>query len=246
MLVAIFSDVHANREAFEACLAHARLLRAERIVLLGDIVGYGADPVWAVETVMGLAEQGAVVLKGNHDAAVDGSADDMNGAARAAILWTRDQLGAPHLDFLAGLPLIHEEGEILYVHANGYAPASWGYVTGPESAQLSMERSGHWLTLCGHVHVPALYHLDLAGRIGAFNPTCRVDIPLLAQRQWLAVVGSVGQPRDGYPAAAYGLLDTDKRTLRYLRVPYDHERAARKILAAGLPERLADRLAIGR
>jgi diadenosine tetraphosphatase ApaH/serine/threonine PP2A family protein phosphatase len=170
----------------------------------------------------------------------------MNGAARAAILWTRGQLGAAHHDFLARLPLIHEEGEILYVHANGYAPASWGYVTGPESAQFSMERSGHWLTLCGHVHVPALYHLDLAGRIGAFSPTCRVDIPLLAQRQWLAVVGSVGQPRDGHPAAAYGLLDTDKRTLRYLRVPYNHERAARKILAAGLPERLADRLAVGR
>jgi diadenosine tetraphosphatase ApaH/serine/threonine PP2A family protein phosphatase len=246
MRVAILSDIHGNREAFQACLDHARLVRAEGFVLLGDYVGYGADPVFAVETVADLVARGAVALKGNHDAAVEGNDEDMNAVAREAIGWTRRQLDAGHRAFLAGLPLLHEEGAVLYVHANGYAPGGWDYVTGPIQARRSMDRTGHHLTICGHVHVPALYHLDPVGKCAAFVPTSAADIPLLRQRQWLAVMGAVGQPRDGNPAAAYGLYDTAAGTLRFLRVPYDAEAAGRKILAAGLPERLALRLQVGR
>src|ERR671916_38167 len=122
MLIALLTDIHGNREAFEACLAHARFLKAERLILLGDYVGYGADPVWVVDTVMELVEQGAVALLGNHDAAVEGSDADMNGLARAAIAWTRTKLGRDHRAFLSELPLVHEEGDTLYVHANGLAP----------------------------------------------------------------------------------------------------------------------------
>ena len=104
MLIALLTDIHGNREAFEACLAHARFLKAERLIFLGDYVGYGADPVWSVETVMELVDEGAVALLGNHDAAVDGSDADMNSLARAAIAWTRTQLRPEHRAFLSTLP----------------------------------------------------------------------------------------------------------------------------------------------
>ncbi len=246
MLIALLTDIHANREAFEACLAHARLMRAERLVLLGDYVGYGADPAWAVETVKRLVEEGAVAILGNHDDAVNASADDMSSLAREAILWTRDRLGPDHKSFLAGLPLTAEEEGTLYVHANGYAPRGWDYITGPIEAMRHLTRTGAGLTFCGHVHVPALYHLSTTGKIGAFSPTPGADVPLLASRSWVAVVGAVGQPRDGIPAANYALYDTASRGLRYMRVPYDAAKAAAKVRAAGLPERLAVRLEQGR
>ena len=131
MLVAILTDIHANKEAFQACLAHARLLKADRIALLGDLVGYGADPAFAVDTAMALAAAGAIVLKGNHDAAIDGSDENMNATARAAIAWTRGRLNDGQRAFLRTLPLTAEEGEVLYTHANGYSPGGWDYVLGP-------------------------------------------------------------------------------------------------------------------
>lgn len=245
MLLALLTDIHANREALEACLAHARLLKAERMIFLGDYVGYGADPVWVVETVMDLVGRGAIALLGNHDDAIDGSDADMNSLAREAIAWTRDQLAPQHRAFLSGLPLTWKEGGALYVHANGYAPRGWDYILGPFEAMLNMTRTRMALTFCGHVHVPMLYHLASTGTIGEFTPLPGIDIPLLPSHEWLAVIGAVGQPRDGIPAANYALFDTDTRVLRYLRVPYDVRKAASKVRAAGLPERLALRLELG-
>jgi diadenosine tetraphosphatase ApaH/serine/threonine PP2A family protein phosphatase len=245
MLVALLTDIHGNREALSACLAHARFLKAERLIFLGDYVGYGADPVWVVETVMKLVEDGAVALMGNHDVAVEGSDADMNSLARTAIEWTRAQLGAEHRRFLSGLPLTHEEEDTLYVHANGSSPESWDYVASPLQAARELARAHHRVTFCGHVHVPMLYHMSGTGKVGAFEPTVGMDIPLLPPRVWLAVVGAVGQPRDGVPAANYALFDTERRLLRFLRVSYDVETAARKVRSAGLPERLALRLEHG-
>ena len=246
MLIAILTDIHGNREALEACFAHARLLGAERLILLGDYVGYGADPAWVVDQVRTLVAEGAVALLGNHDAAIDGSDEDMNGLAREAIRWTRDQLGTEQRRFLAGLPLIHEEGNVLYVHANGYAPRNWDYMSGPMEAVHHFSRVEAHVTFCGHVHVPMLYHMSTTAKIGTFSPVANSDIPLLATRAWLAVVGAVGQPRDGIAAANYAVFDTARQTLRYLRVPYDTATAARKVREAGLPEKLALRLEQGR
>jgi diadenosine tetraphosphatase ApaH/serine/threonine PP2A family protein phosphatase len=246
MLIALLTDIHGNREAFAACLAHARFLKAERLILLGDYVGYGADPVWCLETVMDLVDKGAIALMGNHDAAVDGSDADMNSLARAAIAWTRTQLGSQHRAFLSSLPLTWEDGDALYVHANGYAPESWDYVSGPLQAARDLARTRFRLTFCGHVHVPMLYHMSATGKIGEFAPTPGIEIPLLPPRAWLAVIGAVGQPRDAVPAANYALFETERRLLKFLRVPYDIETAARKIREAGLPERLALRLQEGR
>ena len=246
MLIALLTDIHGNREALEACLAHARFLKAERLIFLGDYVGYGADPVWVVETVRDLVAQGAVALLGNHDAAVEGSDADMNSLARAAIAWTRAQLGPDHRAFLSGLPLVHEEGDTIYVHANGVTPESWDYISGPLEAARELARTTFRLTFCGHVHVPMLYHLSPTGKVCEFAPTTNADVPLLPPRVWLAVIGAVGQPRDGIPAANYALFDTERRALRYLRVHYDVEAAGRKVRDAGLPERLAQRLEEGR
>jgi len=106
MLIAILTDIHGNREALSACLAHARLISVDRLIFLGDYVGYGADPAWVVDQVRGLVDKGAVALLGNHDAAIDGSDEDMNSVAREAIRWTRNQLGSEQRRFLADLPLL--------------------------------------------------------------------------------------------------------------------------------------------
>jgi hypothetical protein len=190
--------------------------------------------------------QGAVALLGNHDAAIDGPDEDMNSLAREAIRWTRDQLGPEQRRFLAGLPLTHEEGSVLYVHANGYAPRNWDYMSGPMEAVHHFSRVEAHVTFCGHVHVPMLYHMSTTAKIGTFSPVPNTDIPLLATRAWLAVIGAVGQPRDGVAAANYAVFDTARQTLRYLRVPYDTAAAARKVREAGLPEKLALRLEQGR
>ena len=246
MRIAILTDIHGNREALAACLAHARLLSVDRLIFLGDYVGYGADPVWIVDTVRELVENGAVALMGNHDAAISGSDLDMNSLAREAIRWTRAQLGAEHRAFLSGLPLLHEEGNVLYAHATGYAPANWDYITDAIDAARHFARVDAHITFCGHVHVPMLFHMSTAAKVGAFSPVADNDIPLLPTRTWIAVIGAVGQPRDGVAAANYAVFDTARQSLRYLRVPYDHAAAARKVRDAGLPEKLALRLEQGR
>ena len=117
MLLAVFADIHANRQAFAACLDAARARGAQRIILLGDYVGYGADPEWTVETVMGLVERGAIAVRGNHDSAIGTSSETMNAEAQAAIEWTRGRLSAAQRQFLATLPLTLQEEDRLYVHS---------------------------------------------------------------------------------------------------------------------------------
>lgn len=247
MLIALLSDIHGNREALDACLDHAGRMRADAYVFLGDYVGYGADPVSVLDTVRTYVARGAVALRGNHDeAASDGLGLDMNPLARAAIAWTHRQLDGERRAFLASLPLAHREGERLFVHANAWAPGDWGYVFDPVEAERSMRRTDARLTFCGHTHVPAVFQRLGAGAALPFTPAAGAGVPLAAGRQWLAVIGAVGQPRDGDPAACYALLDRERNLLTYLRVPYDVEAAASKIRAAGLPAPLAARLFEGR
>lgn len=242
MLIALMTDLHSNREAFSACLAHARARGAERFVFLGDYVGYGADPAWVVATVADLVAQGAVAVRGNHDAAALGAPERMNEAAAAAIAWTRAQLPETVTAFLAKLPLTVEEDDRLYVHADASAPEKWRYVTDALAARASLEACAARLIFSGHVHVPALYGVSSIGKMTHFTPVAGQPVPLLPPRRWLALIGSVGQPRDDNPAAAYALYDTRTASLATQRVPYDIAAAATKIRAAGLPTLLADRL----
>jgi len=246
MRIALLADIHANREALTACLAHARGQGAERLVFLGDYVGYGADPEFAVETVAECVAAGAIALRGNHDDAIARPHPAMRDDAWTAIAWTRGRLGQASREFLAGLKLTIEEGETLYVHADASSPERWIYVTDPAAAARSLMATRARLTFCGHVHVPCLYGLSVTGKLTSFRPVAGVAVPLQRQRRWFVALGSVGQPRDGDPAACYAMLDTARAEITVLRVPYDVDAAAAKILAAGLPAGLAERLRDGR
>ena len=246
MRLAIFADIHANRQAFGACLEAARAHGAERMVLLGDYVGYGADPEWSVEAVMELVDAGALAVRGNHDQAIGSTSDTMNAEAQAAIEWTRGRLGAAQRRFLADLPLTLAEDDRLYVHSEASNPPKWRYVQTAADAARSMIATAAHVTFCGHIHQPALYSMSSTAKMTSFVPVSGVPVQLLKGRQWLAVLGSVGQPRDGNPAACFALFDTSSCEINYCRVPYDVETAARRIRENGLPTWLADRLAVGR
>ena len=244
--LAVFADIHANRQAFSACLDFARAHGAERIVCLGDVVGYGADPEWAVDTVMGLVDDGAIAVIGNHDHAIGTPSETMNAEAQAAIEWTRGRLGVAQRRFLAGLPLTRCEDDRLYVHSEASHPAQWRYVRDAPDAARSIAATDAHVTFCGHIHRPALYSMSPAAKMTSFIPISDVPVQLLGGRRWLAVLGSVGQPRDGDPAASFVMFDTTSREITYCRVPYDVEAAADRIRANGLPHWLADRLLVGK
>jgi diadenosine tetraphosphatase ApaH/serine/threonine PP2A family protein phosphatase len=246
VLLALFADVHANRQAFAACLEAARSRGAERFILLGDFVGYGADPEWALDTVMRLVGEGALAVRGNHDNAIGTSSESMNEVAQAAIDWTRGRLGAAQRAFLSDLPLMQDEDDRLYVHSEASNPARWRYVQSTADAARSIVATSAQVTFCGHIHRPALYSMSATAKMTSFVPTSGVGVQLLKGRRWLAVLGSVGQPRDGNPAACFATYDTKTRVITYCRVPYDIETAANRIRACGLPPWLAERLSQGR
>ncbi len=246
MLLALFSDIHANRQAFSACLEAARARGAERFVFLGDFVGYGGDPEWVVETATALIADSAVAVRGNHDQAISTPSETMNEDAQAAIEWTRDRLTSAQRRFLAELPLALEEEDCLYVHSEASQPERWRYVQATPDAARSMIATRAHVTFCGHIHKPALYSMSATAKMTSFVPVAGVPINLLKGRQWLAVLGSVGQPRDRNPAAAFAIYDTVAREITFCRVPYDVEAAARRIRDNGLPSWLAERLFLGR
>ena len=246
MLLAIFTDIHANRQAFAACLEAARARGADRLICLGDIVGYGTDPEWSVDTVMEMVAAGGLAVRGNHDNAVSTASETMNAEAQAAMEWTRGRLSAEQRRFLAELPMSIGDDDRLFVHAEASSPPRWRYVQSSADAARSMIATEAQVTFCGHIHRPALYSMSATAKMTSFTPTANMPIQLLRGRQWLAVVGSVGQPRDGDPAASFVTFDTKSRELTYCRVPYDVEAAAQRIRDNGLPPWLAQRLSMGR
>jgi diadenosine tetraphosphatase ApaH/serine/threonine PP2A family protein phosphatase len=192
------------------------------------------------------ASRGAMVVQGNHDhAAGNGARPQMHAEAREVIEWTRGQLRAEQIDFLAKLPLTQELGNMLFVHASAHEPAKWEYVTGLEEAERSLRAAHSRIVFSGHVHAPALYRRADDGRMGAHQPVAGVAIALRPQHQYLVIPGAVGQPRDGNCAACYALYDDVTRELCYFRVPYDHGAAARRVIASGLPIVFAMRLIEG-
>jgi diadenosine tetraphosphatase ApaH/serine/threonine PP2A family protein phosphatase len=183
---------------------------------------------------------------GNHDAALVEGTAGMNAYARAAIEWTEGKLDSVQKAFLATLPISAEHGEALFVHSDASQPRHWIYVSSAAEAERSLVATQKLITFCGHVHRPQLYHMAPGKPAVCFIPSAGVGIPLARSRRWLAVLGSVGQPRDEVPSASYALFDDARGVLSYHRVPYDIETAAAKIKAAGLPAILSARLFIGR
>ena len=232
MRTAVISDIHGNLEALSAVEQSISAEKADRIVCLGDIVGYGADPGRCIDRIRSIC---SVVVLGNHDAAaVEPSlADRFSSMAASAISWTREVLSQDHLTYLRGLPLSSSDGELLFVHASPLDPAQWTYIVDAMDARMAMSAFSESVCFIGHTHQPAVFR-DRRAR-GELRRGERVIIN----------VGSVGQPRDGQPEASYGVFDDARWEYRNVRVPYDVESAVRKIREAGLPSRLADRLTIG-
>lgn len=256
MKLALLSDIHANRQAWDACLAHAHALGAEQVAVLGDLVGYGGEPIYIVEQARALQAQGGWVLQGNHDAmavrppAAGEAAAQSLGAQGAA--WTHAQLGDALRAYLAALPLTARVGPALLVHASADQPGRWHYVEDEAAATRCLDAALRdqpdlHLVACGHVHHQALYYRGASGSLMRFAPTPGVPIPIPRHRRWVATIGSVGQPRDGDPRAMWALLDTERATLRFERTPYAVATAAQAIRASGaLPDEFAQRLEKGR
>jgi predicted phosphodiesterase len=242
MQVAILSDIHANRHAFEAVLEDVASTPAEEIWCLGDLVGYGADPDVCVTLAI---KRCSVVLCGNHDLAVTGAVplDDFSPTAAAAARWTQDVIDSAALEALARLEPLDEEHPVGMYHASPRDPV-WEYVLSALLGELCLEAQAQRVCLIGHSHV-ALSFSRMPGELttGEVRPAgAKVDI---AEGEWLLNPGSVGQPRDGDPRAAWMLLDLDRWSASYRRVEYDIAGAAATIRAAGLPDSLAERLEYG-
>lgn len=250
MKLALLSDLHANLQALDACLAHARQSGATQYALLGDLVGYGGDPVPVLDRVRQLADGGATVLRGNHDDMALQPPPESDRLGEASARWTHDQLPPEHRAFLAALPLTARLPSCLLVHASADAPEKWRYVEDERSAGASLDAAAAdpqvRYVFGGHVHRQTLYYKGSGRGLMAFTPTAGVPIPTPPHRHWIATVGSVGQPRDGLPAAMYALFDLEQSRLTFHRVAYDHMAAAAAVRRAGLPEFFAQRLEEGR
>lgn len=240
MRYAILSDIHGNLEALDAVLADAAS-RADLVLCLGDVVGYGADPVACIERV---ADRAQAIVAGNHEHGVAGLLDLgwFNARARAAAEWTRERLDDDHRAWLASRPLVHEIDDATLVHASPASPADWEYLVSAEDGYEAFGAFATRLCFVGHSHCPGVWSI---GSSGPHQDTGTVDVELERGRRYLFNVGSVGQPRDRDTRAAYAVWDVEEHRVSIRRVPYDVERARQKILAAGLPRPLADRLSLG-
>lgn len=250
MRIALLSDIHANLQAFDACLAHARAQQAQRFVFLGDMVGYGANPGAIVDRIMLLAEEGAQAIQGNHDAMAISPPLEIKTVGDSTATWTHRQLTQDQRNWMERLPLTLQQDNILFVHASANEPHLWRYVYDHRAAKASMDAATEWpgvrYVFGGHVHLQTLYYRGVGGDLMPFLPQPGVAVPVPKHRQWLSTVGSVGQPRDGNTRAMYSLFDTERAQLTFHRVPYDHYAAANAIRRAGLHEFFADRLETGR
>jgi predicted phosphodiesterase len=244
--VAVISDIHSNRQALEAVLEAIEAAEADEIWCLGDLVGYGADPDACTALVR---ERCDLCLGGNHDLAVLGALNisTFSETAAAAVEWTRENVSEATLEFLASLdPAGSKEGIGLF-HASPRDPI-WEYVLSLDQAEAGLDAQEERVGLIGHSHVALFFLRPLGVRHGYAQGAQAGDGAEIevGEGEWLLNPGSVGQPRDGDPRAAWLELDTAHWTGHYHRVPYDIEGAASAILAAGLPEVLAERLEVGR
>ena len=237
---AILSDIHGNLEALQEVLSKCRELDIDQYISLGDVVGYNACPRECMKIVRDL---GCPVVMGNHDHYVSSCRDlaDFNPHAAAVIEWTREQLGADELEYLSTLPFTVTTAGISLVHATMDGPQDFGYVFDHLQAEAHFSHQVTPLCFHGHTHCPMIYEKQ----IGAVYRIDAQDFKLPIGRKYFINVGSVGQPRDGDPRAAYVVYDQATRLVKFRRLEYDVQSAQERIRRAGLPERLAERLALG-
>jgi len=240
MRIAIFGDIHANLEALEAVLADAEGQECDSYICMGDIVGYNADPGPCLARVR---EMDCPTIKGNHDedAAGTHSLDSMNPIAAAALEWTREQLDDEQKTWLRRLRLVRQVADFTVVHSTLDQPAAWNYVSNRFDALANFSYQFTQVCFHGHTHVPRVYvKRQKVEEVPAESVAIEPD------SKYFINVGSVGQPRDGDWRGAYAIYDLERKLVVFRRVEYDLETTQNKILDAGLPEMLAERLADGR
>ena len=251
MRYAVLSDIHSNLEALTAVMESLATERIDRYLCLGDVMGYGADPGACLSRLQACE---TVIVGGNHDLACIGKLDLhwFNEAARAAVLWTRDQLSFAELDTLRRFPLTATVEPCTLVHGTLRHPERFEYLVDLAQAVDTMTTCRTLLCLLGHTHLPCFIDYDRTRRRILRILTMPDELADVAYqddaktRRYILNPGSVGQPRDGDPRASVAVLDTEAHRIWVRRIPYDIASAQRKIRQAGLPEFLADRLAVGR
>jgi diadenosine tetraphosphatase ApaH/serine/threonine PP2A family protein phosphatase len=241
MIYIIFSDVHGNLEAFDAAVKSMPDAKDKKLLCAGDVVGYGANPNECIDKVISL---GASNIKGNHEAAALGQMDIsiFNRSAAEAIRWTTKQLMPDGSAYIDSLPLIHEEPSFTMVHGTLHDPEDFRYMLTNVEAAQTFEVLEKKICFVGHSHVPAVFSLE----DGRMDLSFKNKFKLKKKAKYIINVGSVGQPRDGDRRACYCVYDSAREEVELRRVEYDVETAQKKIIDAGLPRMLADRLTFGR
>jgi predicted phosphodiesterase len=240
MKYAIIADIHANLEAFQVILDDAQKQKVTHYACLGDVVGYNANPKECLDIV---CKMNIPCVKGNHDeyCSTDDALEGFNPAAAEAVHWTRKQLSGKERQWLYDLKYTKIVANFTLVHATLDAPERWGYVFDKLAAAASFPYQNTQVCFFGHTHVPVAFMRDTVVRGGTYSKF-KID----PAKKYFINVGAIGQPRDNNPKSAYVVYDMDEGTIELRRLEYDIPTAQKKIRAAGLPERLAERLAVGR
>jgi diadenosine tetraphosphatase ApaH/serine/threonine PP2A family protein phosphatase len=240
---ATFSDIHSNFQALEAMLEDMRALGISRTICLGDIVGYAAQPRECLEIVRTME---CPVLKGNHDSAVVKQQDffSMRNLARAGLEFSRKRLSASHRGYLNDLPLTMTMGDCQFVHASLHHPEYWTYLNRFEDMRDHFAVQTEPICFCGHTHVQGVWQLKENDELLSLGGEGRVQLP--RDGKILINAGSVGQPRDKRPEACYALFEPEERVVEFRRLPYDIATAKARVLDAGLPPLIGERLESGR
>jgi predicted phosphodiesterase len=240
MKYAIIADIHGNLDAFQVVLEDIRAQNATHIVCLGDIVGYNAQPKECLDIVR---QMNIPCVKGNHDeyCSTENHLEGFNPHAAEAVHWTRNQLSGEDKQWLRDLKYTRMAANFTMVHATLDAPDRWQYVFDKLAAAANFPYQNTQMCFFGHTHVPVAFMRDTVVRGGTYSKF-KVD----PTKKYFINVGAVGQPRDNNPKSAYVIYDMDAQTIELRRLEYDIAAAQAKIRAAGLPERLAERLAYGR
>ena len=240
MRYAVIADIHANLEALEVVLNDAKAQQCTHYCCVGDVVGYNANPKECLEIVRSM---GMPVVKGNHDeyCSTEDNLEGFNPHAAEAVSWTRKQLNPDDRKWLREFKYIRLVASFTMVHATLDGPQRWGYVFDRLAAAASFTYQNTAVCFFGHTHVPLAFVRDSVVRGGTYSKF-RVE----PGKKYFVNVGAVGQPRDGNPKAGYVVYDLDEQTIELRRLEYDIPKAQKKILEAGLPQRLADRLAVGK
>jgi len=240
MRYGIISDIHGNLEALEGALSALSHEKIDRFMCVGDIVGYGANPRECIEKAKAL---GAIMVRGNHDAACTGATDirDFNEAAREAVIWTRNNLDKKDIAFLESLELLYKDDKFTLVHGTLEEPGEFHYMLDKNSAQKTFALLDTQICFVGHSHIPGIFSY----KNNTITYSHKEKMTLSKDERLIINVGSIGQPRDGNPKLCYSVYDTKKNRVELKRLPYNVRKAQDKILKAGLPSFLAYRLSEG-